>query len=119
MSGPEPDVVDATRRTRLAAERTYLAWWRSGITALAVALAAGGIVPELSDGPRWPYALLAGGFGGLGIAVVVFAAIRQRRVEAELARGGYPALDDRVILVLTAITAALGVATLVVVAFDA
>ncbi len=37
---------DATRRTRLANERTYLAWWRSGLTALAVGLAAGKLVPE-------------------------------------------------------------------------
>ena len=29
------DVVDATRRTRLAVERTYLAWWRSALTAFA------------------------------------------------------------------------------------
>ena len=31
---------DATRRTRLANERTYLAWWRTGLTSLAVSLAA-------------------------------------------------------------------------------
>jgi putative membrane protein len=47
-------VEDATRRTRLAAERTYLAWWRSGVAALAVGLAAGKLVPELSGGPSWP-----------------------------------------------------------------
>jgi putative membrane protein len=119
MSEREPDVVDATRRTRLAAERTYLAWWRSGVTALAVALAAGAIVPELSDGPRWPYALVAGGFGLLGVAVVIYGAVRQRRIEAALRHGGYPALDDRVVLTLTAVTAVLGLATLLVVALDA
>ena len=32
------DVVDATRRTRLAGERTYLAWWRSALAAFAVSL---------------------------------------------------------------------------------
>ncbi len=26
----EDETVDATRRTYLAAERTYLAWWREG-----------------------------------------------------------------------------------------
>ena len=45
MSAPE----DATRRTRLAAERTYLAWWRSALGAFAVALAAGKLVPALTD----------------------------------------------------------------------
>src|SRR5437870_13076633 len=32
------EALDATRRTRLANERTYLAWWRTGLTSLAVSL---------------------------------------------------------------------------------
>jgi len=44
------DVVDATRRTRLASERTYLAWWRSALAAIAVALGVGKVVPELTGG---------------------------------------------------------------------
>ena len=40
--------VDASRRTRLAGERTMLAWLRTALTALAVGLAAGKIVPELT-----------------------------------------------------------------------
>ena len=53
----EPGVQDATRRTRLANERTYLAWWRSGLTALAVSFGAGRIVPELSGGANEPEAI--------------------------------------------------------------
>ncbi|HEV8450476.1 MAG TPA: DUF202 domain-containing protein, partial [Gaiellales bacterium] len=50
------DAQDATRRTRLANERTYLAWWRTGLTSLAVSLAAGKVVPQLSNAQRtWPY----------------------------------------------------------------
>src|SRR5438309_1899774 len=37
----ESEPVDASRRTRLANERTYLAWLRSSLTALAVAVGAG------------------------------------------------------------------------------
>jgi putative membrane protein len=33
--------ADATRRTHLANERTRLALWRTGLTAIAVALAVG------------------------------------------------------------------------------
>ena len=40
--------ADVTRRTWLANERTYLAWWRTGLTTLTVALAAARVVPELS-----------------------------------------------------------------------
>ena len=63
-------VEDATRRTRLATERTYLAWWRSGLAALAVGLAAGKLVPELSSGAAWPYEVLGVGYSLLGIAFI-------------------------------------------------
>jgi inner membrane protein YidH len=43
----DPELADVTRRTRLAAERTWLAWWRTGIAASAAALAVGGLVPQL------------------------------------------------------------------------
>ena len=60
---------DATRRTRLANERTYLAWWRTGLTALAVSLAAGRIVPTLAHKTAWPYELAGAGFAVLGVAL--------------------------------------------------
>ena len=46
---------DATRRTRLANERTYLAWWRTGLTSFAVAIGAGKLIPELSSGANWSH----------------------------------------------------------------
>jgi putative membrane protein len=50
--------VDATRRTRLANERTFLAWWRTALGTLGLAVAVGKIVPEVTDGPHWPYVAL-------------------------------------------------------------
>ena len=38
---------DGTRRTALAAERTWLAWWRTGLGASAVAIGVGRILPGL------------------------------------------------------------------------
>lgn len=53
------------KRTDLAVERTMLAWWRTGLAALAVALAVGRVLPEVADlDPVWPYLAL-----GLGFAV--------------------------------------------------
>ncbi|MBA3261818.1 MAG: DUF202 domain-containing protein [Thermoleophilaceae bacterium] len=49
-NGPADD--DVTRRTRLAAERTWLAWWRSGIAAATAAVGVGGVLPSLVDGAR-------------------------------------------------------------------
>ena len=43
------------RRTRLAVERTYLAWWRTGLTAYAVALATARLVPDIANSKHhWP-----------------------------------------------------------------
>ncbi|HZQ65563.1 MAG TPA: DUF202 domain-containing protein [Gaiellaceae bacterium] len=46
------ETEDALRRTRLAAERTFLAWWRTALTAVAVGIGAGGIAPKLVGGER-------------------------------------------------------------------
>jgi inner membrane protein YidH len=53
-----PSAVDATRRTRLANERTYLAWWRTALATLGLGIAVGKVLPELADEPHWPYILL-------------------------------------------------------------
>ena len=114
----EPGVQDATRRTRLANERTYLAWWRSGLTALAVSFGAGRIVPELSGGASWPYAVVGAGFGLLGLAFIAFAFTRQRRVEEALQSGRYAAFDDRAALAFTVVGLLLGVGTVLIVVFQ-
>ena len=62
---------DATRRTQLASERTQLAWWRTGLTALAVAIGVGRLVPALDDSTvEWPYTLLGVAFALYGIALI-------------------------------------------------
>ena len=109
------DVEDATRRTRLATERTYLAWWRSGLTALAVGLAAGKLVPELSSGASWPYELLGIGYSLLGVAFIVYGYRRQYAVEAAVGRGEWAPLDLGVALAFTAAGVVLGAATVAVV----
>ena len=111
------EVEDATRRTRLATERTYLAWWRSGLTALAVGLAAGKLVPELSSGASWPYELLGAGYSLLGIAFIFYGHRRQHAVETALRLGAWAPLDARVAAALTATGISLGAATVVVVFF--
>ena len=65
------------RRTDLAGERTLLAWWRTGLTAFAVALGVGRVVPELApEYASWPYALIGIGFALYGIALIVLGAHR-------------------------------------------
>ena len=42
------DPRDYSRRTLLANERAFLAWWRTGLTTLTVALAVARVVPRLT-----------------------------------------------------------------------
>ena len=113
------DARDATRRTRLASERTYLAWWRTGLTAFAVSFGAGRIVPELSTGAAWPFETLGVAFGVVGLAFIAYGYVRQRQVDAALARGDYAPLDDRAAVVFAACGVALGLATIVLVVVGA
>jgi len=114
----EPGVEDATRRTRLANERTYLAWWRTGLTALAVAVAIGRLVPAAASShvTRWPYEAVGSGFALLGLAMIVGGWWRARAVERALDRGSFAPLGDRVGFTLTAVGLALSIATLALVA---
>lgn len=73
------DESDA-RRTALAVERTMLAWWRTGLAALAVALGVGRLLPELSPGgATWPYVALGIAFAVYATALFVHGTIRAAR----------------------------------------
>jgi len=108
-------VEDATRRTRLASERTYLAWWRTGLTTLAVSLAAGKLVPELSTGAAWPFEAIGIAFALVGLVFIVYAYLRQKRVEEALARGEFAPFDTRAGLAFAVVGALLAIATIVVI----
>lgn len=108
--GAFDDAGDATRRTRLANERTYLAWWRTGLTAFAVSIGSGKLVPEVSGGSEsWMYTALGVAFALLGSFAIVYALWRQRRVEQAIRRGEYAGPDERVVAGLSVIGAVVGI----------
>ncbi len=114
-ASPEPTrdgVEDATRRTRLANERTYLAWWRTGLTSLAVSLGAGKLIPALAPGVRWPYTVAGIGFALVGVIFIAYASVRHRRVEQALARGEFAPPEGRLIEALAVIGVALALLVL-------
>jgi putative membrane protein len=111
----DAEVADVSRRTRLAAERTWLAWWRSGIAAAAAAVGVGGVVPELVEGSRTPYIVLGTGYAALAAAVFVGSAVRQVQVGRALDRGEYHELSPWGVVGLTLVAAALALGTLVVI----
>ena len=111
------DSADATRRTFLANERTYLAWWRTGLTSFAVALGAGKLIPELTgEGSAWTYATIGAGFAGIGVVCILYGSRRVREVEDAVRAGGFVPLDRRLVLGLSVAGVLLGLLTLLVVA---
>ena len=116
MAEPSFDEArDATRRTRLANERTYLAWWRTGLTSFAVSFGAGRLLPELSKGTKWPFEAIGVAFAVVGVAFIVQGYQRQRAVEEALERGQWAPFETREALVFAAVGAVLGLATIVLV----
>lgn len=109
------DDADASRRTRLANERTFLAWWRSGLTALGVSVAVGRVVPALTHHGRLPYAIVGAGYAVLGLAMVVYGTLRQREVDQSIQRGEFVVAERRLLVMFTVLSAAVGVATLALV----
>jgi uncharacterized membrane protein YidH (DUF202 family) len=108
--------AEVDRRTSLAGERTLLAWWRTGFTAIAVALAVGRVLPELAPhSTRWPYVVIGIGFGLYGIALIVFGTHRIATLDAEL---GIPERDRpalRSMGALAVIGVLLGLATIILI----
>ena len=113
----EAETRDASRRTRLANERTYLAWWRTGLTSLAVCVALGRVVPGVSDVTSWPYQVVGAAYGVVGVGFMLVAHVRVRMVERAVDRGDFARLDERISLALLGIGFALGGATIALVIF--
>jgi putative membrane protein len=109
--GPEK-ASDATRRTRLANERTYLAWWRTGLAALAVSLGAGRLIPALTPGAQWPYTIAGIGFAGVGVVFIGYAFVRHRRVERAISRGEFAPPEEGFITALAVVGVLLGLLVL-------
>jgi putative membrane protein len=104
-----------SRRTSLAAERTWLAWWRTGIAVSTASIAVGGVIPHLVDGSRTPYVLLGVGYAVLALVVFVLAYTRNREFEHALSTGEDVRPSDRWMLALTIGGGERAVATLAVV----
>ena len=112
---PVPGDLDQARRTSMAAERTWLAWWRSALAASAGALAVGRLAPDLLHVAPWPYILLGCGFAALAVGLLLVGAQRQRELEHALRTGGHVPLRFRTVGLFTVGGVALAVMTVVLV----
>jgi putative membrane protein len=103
------------RRTSMAAERTWLAWWRTALAATAGALAVGRFAPELLKVASWPYIVLGCGYASLAVGLLVMGAIRQRDLEASLHGNEHRPISFQLVAIFTAGAILLTVATVVLV----
>ena len=114
--GAPAQIADASRRTRLASERTYLAWLRSGLTALAIGIGVAKLLPALgAKGPAWLDTAVGIGFCVLGILFAGYGMRRAFAVERALEEGSFAPLQDRVVWIFGIVAIALGLVTAVLV----
>ena len=110
-----PLAADVVQRTSMAAERTWLAWWRTALAATAGALAVGRFAPELLGVASWPYILLGTGYGLLAVGLLVSGAVRQRNLERALDGGTTARLSFRLVALFTTGGVLLALTTVVLV----
>src|SRR4051794_16018173 len=110
-----PADADQARNTSMAAERTWLAWWRTALAATVGALAVGRLAPELLHVAVWPYVLLGCGYACLAVGLMIVGARRQRDLEHALRTGDHVPLRFRTVGLFTVAGVALAVLTMVLV----
>lgn len=110
---------DASRRTWLANERTVLAWLRTGLTATAVALGVGKVVPDLRNGgTEWPFIVLGAGYAVLGVLIVMYGLWRGREVDRAIRAGQYLPMDARAMGLIGGLSIVMGLLTAIVIVAD-
>ena len=98
---PPPPTTDVVQRTAMAAERTWLAWWRTALAATAGALGVGRLAPELLGVASWPYVVLGMGYATLAVGLLLMGARRQHQLHAAVHRDVPAPLSFRVVAVFT------------------
>jgi len=95
VAGENEPVANGDReRTRLSNERTYLAWWRTGIAGVASGFAVGRVVPEVVEGRSWPYVAIGAALTAAGLLALVYGVVRYRELDAALREDREPTQRD-------------------------
>jgi putative membrane protein len=109
------DTAETALNVGMAAERTWLAWWRTALASTAGALGVGRLAPELLHVSSWPYIVLGCGYATLAVALLVWGALRQRELERAVTTGEPVPLPFRLVLSFTAGGVLLALLTVVIV----
>jgi putative membrane protein len=115
MADPPASDHGAGSRTGMAAERTWLAWWRTALAATAGALGVGRFAPQLLQAAATPYVILGCGYALLAIGLLVVGAHRQHALGRAQAREEQAPLPFGIVGGFTAAGIALAIMTVVLV----
>jgi putative membrane protein len=99
----------------MAAERTWLAWWRTALAATVGALGVGRLAPEVLDVATWPYVLLGVGYAIVAIGLLLSGAQRQRKLQDALDQGSQAPMSFTLVAVFTVGGVLLALTTIVLV----
>jgi inner membrane protein YidH len=114
-SDPPAPANDVVQRTSMAAERTWLAWWRTALAASVGALGVGRLAPELLGVATWPYIVLGVGYACLAVGLLVTGARRQRNLQRALDHGSQAPLSFGLVTLFTVGGVLLALTTIVLV----
>jgi len=99
----------------MAAERTWLAWWRTALAATVGSLGVGRLAPELLGVASWPYVVLGVGYAALAVGLLLTGASRQRDLQEAIDRGTEVPLRFELVALFTAGGVLLSLMTIVLV----
>ena len=114
MLGPEM-ASGEVHRTQLAHERTYLAWWRTGLAGIAAGFGVGRVLPEVVSGTNWPYIALGTALASAGLAAMVYGIVHYRELQAALREEREPNTGEGFLLALAAVGIAVGAVSVLLV----
>jgi putative membrane protein len=112
---PPPLANDVVQRTSMAAERTWLAWWRTALAATVGSLAVGRLAPEVLNVASWPYVVLGVGYAGLAVGLLLIGARRQHDLQRAIDRGFQAPLSFQLVTLFTVGGVLLALTTIVLV----
>jgi putative membrane protein len=98
---PEPADADTALNVEMAAERTWLAWWRTALVATAGALGVGRLAPRLLHAAPAPYVVLGCCYALLAGALLLVGLVRYRAIERAVERGETAPLAARTVALFT------------------
>jgi uncharacterized membrane protein YidH (DUF202 family) len=98
---PEHLDAETALNVDMAAERTWLAWWRTALVATAGALGVGRLAPRLLHSASGPYVVLGCAYAVIAVALLVVGARRHREIERAAARGEPAPLAATTVTVFT------------------